>query len=40
MFIIAQFFGILVIIANVLSMQMKNKKQIILMFILANLFLQ
>lgn len=38
MFIIAQFFGILVIIANVLSMQMKNKKQIILMFILANLF--
>lgn len=38
MFIIAQFFGILVIIANVLSMQMKNKKQIIFMFILANLF--
>ncbi len=38
MFIVAQFFGILVIIANVLSMQMKNKKQIILMFILANLF--
>ena len=38
MFIVAQFFGILVIIANVLSMQMKNKKQIIFMFILANLF--
>lgn len=38
MFIIAQFFGILAIIANVLSMQMKNKKQIILMFILVNLF--
>ena len=37
-FYIAQFFGILVIIANVLAMQMKNKKQIILMFILANLF--
>ena len=38
MFIIAQFFGMLVIIANVLSMQMKNKKQIIFIFILANLF--
>ncbi len=38
MFITAQFFGILVIIANVLSMQMKKKKQIIFMFILANLF--
>jgi hypothetical protein len=38
MFILAQFLGILVIIANVLSMQMKNKKQIIFMFILANLF--
>ncbi len=38
MFITAQIFGILVIIANVLSMQMKKKKQIILMFILANLF--
>lgn len=38
MFIVAQFFGILVIIANVLSMQMKSKKQIIFMFILANLF--
>lgn len=37
-FYIAQFFGVLVIIANVLAMQMKNKKQIILMFILANLF--
>lgn len=38
MFIVAQFFGILVIIANVLAMQMKNKKQIVFMFILANLF--
>ena len=36
MFIVAQFFGILVIIANVLSMQMKNKKQIILMFVLGE----
>lgn len=38
MFIIAQFFGILVLITNILAMQMKNKKQIILLFILANLF--
>ena len=38
MFITAQIFGVLVIIANVLAMQMKNKKQIIFMFILANLF--
>ena len=38
MFIVAQIFGILIIITNVLSMQMKKKKQIILMFILANLF--
>ena len=38
MFIAAQIFGILVIISNVLSMQMKRKKQIIFMFILANLF--
>ena len=41
MFIIAQFFGILVIISNVLSMQMKKRNQIIFMFILvilANLF--
>lgn len=38
MFIAAQFFGILVIIANVISMQMKKKKQIIFMFILANSF--
>ena len=37
-FYIAQFFGVLVIIANVLAMQMKNKKQIIFMFILVNLF--
>lgn len=37
-FLIAQSFGILVIIANVISMQMKSKKQIIFMFILANLF--
>ncbi len=38
MFIAAQIFGILVIISNVLAMQMKKKKQIISMFILANLF--
>ncbi len=38
MFIAAQIFGILVIITNVLSMQMNNKKQIIFMFVLANLF--
>lgn len=38
MFITAQICGILVIISNILAMQMKNKKQIILMFILANLF--
>lgn len=38
MFLVAQFFGILVIISNVMAMQMKNKKQIIFMFILANLF--
>lgn len=38
MFIIAQFFGIIVIIINILAMQMKNKNQIIFLFILANLF--
>lgn len=38
MFIVAQIFGLLVIISNVLSMQMKNKSKIIFMFILANLF--
>lgn len=38
MFIVAQIFGILVIISNVLAMQMKKKRQIIFMFILANLF--
>lgn len=38
MFIAAQIFGILVIIGNVLAMQMKNKKQIIFMFVLVNLF--
>lgn len=38
MFIAAQFLGILVIIANVIAMQMKNKKQIIFMLILVNLF--
>jgi hypothetical protein len=37
-FYIAQFFGILVIISNVLAMQMKKKNQILLLFILANLF--
>ena len=38
MFIVAQIFGILVIISNVLSMQMKQKKHMIIMFMLANLF--
>lgn len=38
MFIVAQIFGILVIITNVLAMQMKDKKQIILLFVFANLF--
>ena len=38
MFIVAQFFGILVIIANILAMQMRKKKQILFLFILANLF--
>jgi hypothetical protein len=38
MFILAQFFGILVLIANILSMQMKNKKQIIFLFMLINVF--
>lgn len=38
MFIVAPIFGILVIIANVLSMQMKHKKHMIIMFMLANLF--
>ena len=37
MFIIAQVFGILIIITNVLSMQMKHKKQIIFMSALVNL---
>lgn len=38
MFIAAQICGILVIIFHVLSMQMKDKKNIILMFILINFF--
>ncbi len=38
MFIMAQIFGVSVVISNVLSMQMKKKKQIIFMLILANLF--
>ena len=38
MFIVAQIFGVFVIISNVIAMQMKNKKHIIFMFILANLF--
>ncbi len=37
MFSFAQFFGILVIITNVLAMQMRKKCQIILMLILVNL---
>ena len=35
---VAQFFGVLVIISNVIAMQMKNKKQIIFWYVLANLF--
>ncbi len=35
---VAYFFGFLVIISNVIAMQMKNKKQIIFCYILANLF--
>lgn len=35
---VAYFFGFLVIISNVMAMQMKNKKQIIFCYILANLF--
>lgn len=38
MFILAQIFGVLIIIANALSMQMKKKQQILIMFILGNLF--
>lgn len=38
MFIVAQLFGVLTIISNVIAMQMKNKKQIIFCYILANLF--
>ncbi len=38
MFIVAQLFGILTIISNVIAMQMKNKKQIIFCYILANFF--
>lgn len=35
---VAYFFGFLVIISNIIAMQMKNKKQIIFCYILANLF--
>ena len=35
---VAQFFGVLVIISNVIAMQMKKKKQIIICYVLANLF--
>ena len=38
MFIVAQFFGILVIILNVISMQMREKKNILLCFLLINIF--
>ena len=38
MFIVAQLFGVLTIISNVIAMQMKNKKQIIFCYFLANLF--
>ncbi len=38
MFIVAQFLGILVIILNVISMQMKEKKNILLCFLFINIF--
>ncbi len=38
MFIVAQIFGVLIIISNVIAMQMKNKKQILFWYILANMF--
>lgn len=38
MFILAQIFGTLMLIVNVLAMQMKDKKNIIFMLLLANLF--
>lgn len=38
MFILAQILGALVIILNVISMQMKHKKQIVFMFALINIF--
>ena len=38
MFILAQVFGTLMLIVNVLAMQMKDKKNIIFMLLLANLF--
>lgn len=38
MFILAQFFGILIIISNVIAMQLKEKKNIIFMFFLINVF--
>ena len=34
---VAQFFGVLVIISNVIAMQMKKKKQIIFWYILGNM---
>ena len=38
LFLIAQFFGILVIISNIIAMQLKEKKNIIFMFFLINIF--
>ena len=38
LFKVAQFFGVLVIIANVIAMQMKSKKKIIFCYFLVNLF--
>ena len=38
LFIIAQFLGILVIILNVIAMQLKEKKNIIFIFFLINVF--
>ena len=38
LFFLAQFFGILIIISNVIAMQLKDKKNIIFMFFLINIF--
>ena len=37
-FLVAQFFGILVIISNVIAMQINNRKRILICCVLANIF--